>query len=80
MRCHWTTYEGQRIFIPGCMGSAVYGAYRCTCDNDLTFAQFEKKEYNVVLNKKNNLIKELQSENNRLNRILKRFIPLPTKN
>ena len=45
----------------------------CTCrDYPETFAQFERKEYNVKLNEQKKYIKELEKEVARLNRILKR--------
>lgn len=31
MRCHMHTAEGERFFLPGCMGGAVYGKDGCTC-------------------------------------------------
>ncbi len=31
MKCHTTTYNKQKIFIPGCMGAAVHGKSGCTC-------------------------------------------------
>lgn len=30
-RCHMHTAEGERFFLPGCMGGAVYGRDGCTC-------------------------------------------------
>lgn len=30
-RCHWHVAEGERFWLPGCMGSAVYGPDGCTC-------------------------------------------------
>lgn len=30
-RCHWHVAEGERFFLPGCIGGAVYGSNGCTC-------------------------------------------------
>lgn len=34
MRCHYIRVEREKIFIPGCMGGAVYGPKGCTCYPD----------------------------------------------
>ena len=63
MKCHYI-YDKQvgKILIPGCMGTAVYGVERCTCRN----------ESHSPKNEKDVLIKELEKENARLNRVLRR--------
>lgn len=30
-RCHMHNAGGERFFLPGCMGGAVYGRDGCTC-------------------------------------------------
>lgn len=30
-RCHMHTTQGERFFLPGCIGGAVYGKNGCTC-------------------------------------------------
>ena len=74
MKCHYIyDKEAGKVLIPGCWG-AIYGDMsQCTCRSEITtFAQFEKKEYNKILNEKQSQIKELEKEVARLNRILKR--------
>ena len=74
MKCHFI-YDKRcgKILIPGCMGVAVYGDMRrCTCRPE-TFKQFEKKEYNEAMKNMKLQIKELEQENARLWRIIKRF-------
>lgn len=52
----------------------------CTCRNEeLTFAQFERERYNKELEKRNSIIKELQSENKYLHKELKRHVTLLSK-
>lgn len=43
-KCRTITYEGERIFIPGCMGAAVYGKERCTCRDGqrITFTEYDR--------------------------------------
>lgn len=36
--CHYIIHQDIRILIPGCMGAAVYGKDRCTCN----FRKYEK--------------------------------------
>ena len=68
MKCHYI-YEKLKgkvlkILIPGCWGSAVYGVHRCTCRRNR-----KPKE-----SKETKLIKELEKENARLNRLLKKLL------
>lgn len=34
MKCHYEYIKGLRVFIPGCMGGAVYGLYGCCCPSN----------------------------------------------
>jgi hypothetical protein len=68
MKCHYTNVEGVgRVHIPGCMGAAVHGPSRCTCrwkpDNPITTRDKERVK----------LIKELEKENARLERIINKL-------
>jgi hypothetical protein len=60
LKCHYEYIKGLRVFIPGCMGGAVYGLDGCFCSNnhqskndlyemiqDLTerIDELERKEY-----------------------------------
>ncbi len=74
MKCHYTySAEKIRVLIPGCMSvAATYDMSKCTCRNE-TFAQFEREQYNEVVGELRQQITELERENARLNRILKRL-------
>lgn len=53
--------------------------YHFNLYEDLTFAQFERERYNKELEKRNSIIKELQSENKYLHKELKRHVTLLSK-
>lgn len=60
--------------IPGCMAVAVSGDIEdCTCRNKCSFPQFEREEYNKAIKALREEIKDLESENERLNRIIKKL-------
>lgn len=63
MKCHYI-YDPEvgKVLIPGCCGSAVYGIHRCTC------RQTGPPE------PRDELIKELEGENARLNRLIKNLL------
>lgn len=63
MRCHFTYYNGVKIFIPGCWGSLYETDKRnCNCEKHQTFAQFEKKLFNEQMQEKVDYIKSLEEE------------------
>ena len=70
MKCHYIyTEDGLKVLIPGCMAVAVSGDIQdCTCRNELTERQFERKEYNDTVKA---LEKRVDDEINRVNNILK---------
>ena len=80
-KCHYI-YDKQagKVLIPCCWAVVLSNDIRdCTCRNeDLTFAQFERERYNKELEKRNSIIKELQSENKYLHKELKRHVTLLT--
>lgn len=81
-KCHYI-YDKQagKVLIPYCWAVVLSNDIRdCTCRNeDLTFAQFERERYNKELEKRNSIIKELQSENKYLHKELKRYVTLLSK-
>lgn len=74
MKCHYTySAEKIRVLIPGCMSvAATWDIARCTCRNQ-TFAEFEREKYNEVVRGLRNEITELERENARLNRIIRKI-------
>lgn len=75
MKCHYIyTEQGEKVLIPGCMAVAVSGDMQdCTCRSEKTFAQFEREEYNKTVKALRQEIKDLESENAYLNRIIKKL-------
>ncbi len=76
MKCHYVyDKEYGKVHIPGCWAVVHSGdPKRCTCRSfPETFQQFEKKEYTEKLLEKNRQIKELEQENARLKRIIKKL-------
>ena len=62
MKCHWATDDdGTRFWLPGCMGSAAIGPHACTC---------RPARPPKAPDPKDQLIKELEADNARLNRLL----------
>ena len=71
MKCHYIyTETGEKVLIPGCMGTAAMGIEHCTCRFEKSFAQFEREQYNETVKA---LKKDLESENAYLNRIIKKL-------
>ena len=64
MKCHYIYEDGMKVLIPGCYGTAIYGLRRCCCRNERP-----KKEPD----QRDKLIVELETENARLNRIIKKL-------
>lgn len=75
MKCHYIyTEQGEKVLIPGCMAVAVSGDMEdCTCRSDISFSQFEREEYNKTVKALRQEIKDLESENAYLNRIIKKL-------
>lgn len=75
MKCHYTIDDdGSKILIPGCMGTAAMGIEHCTCREEESFAEFENKKYNDTVKSLVNDIKELERENDRLNRLIRKLL------
>lgn len=67
MKCHYIyDKKAGKVLIPGCFGTAIHGIWACTCR--------PKKEKEV--DEKAVLIRELEKENARLNRIIKKLLIL----
>ena len=75
MKCHYTyTEHGEKVLIPGCMGTAVHGSMEyCTCRTVKTFAQFERERYNETVKALRQEVKDLERENACLNRIVRKL-------
>jgi len=73
-RCYYT-YDDKagKVLIPGCMPAALSNDIRdCICQTELTFNQFEKMEYNKILNEKQKYIQELEKEIIELHKSMKK--------
>lgn len=66
MRCHYI-YDKEigKVHIPGCWGSVIHGPDHCSC--------YPKKEPSEE-SKDREMIRELEKENARLNRIIKKLL------
>ena len=74
MKCHYIYTEfGEKILIPGCIGTAARGIEYCTCRNKQRFDTFEKERYNETVRALQAENKELEKENAYLNRIIKKL-------
>lgn len=74
MKCHYIyTEDGEKVLIPGCMGTAAKGIEYCTCRSEIPPVCFEKELYNETVNALRAEIKELEHENAYLNRIIKKI-------
>ncbi len=74
MKCHYIyTEDGEKVLIPGCMGTAAMGIENCTCRSEKTFAAFERERYNETVKVLRQEVKDLESENAYLNRIIKKL-------
>lgn len=77
MRCYHATdpKTGEKVLIPGCDSTAYLGIEYCTCEIlPQTFEGFERKSYNEMIQRKNEVIREQQKEIVRLNRILRKAL------
>lgn len=76
MKCHYIyTEDGLKVLIPGCIAVAVSGDIQdCTCRNELTERQFERKEYNDTVKALRKQVKDLERENIQQNRIIKNLL------
>lgn len=74
MKCHYIyTETGEKVLIPGCMGTAAMGIEHCTFRFEKSPAQFEREQYNETIKVLKQEIKDLESENAYLNRIIKKL-------
>ena len=75
MKCHYI-YEAKigKVLIPGCMGTAAMGIHNCTCRPDPPYSSFERERYNETVKALRADKKELEQENARLNRIIKKLL------
>ena len=74
MKCHYIyTETGEKVLIPGCMGTAAMGIEHCTCRFEKSPAQFEREQYNETIKVLKQVIKDLESEIAYLNRIIKKL-------
>lgn len=74
MKCHYIyTEDGEKVLIPGCMGTAAMGIENCTCRPENTFAGFERERYNETVKALRTEIKDLEHENAYLNRTIKKL-------
>ena len=74
MKCHYIYQDDRfRVLIPGCMGTAAMGIEHCTCRFEKSPAQFEREQYNETIKVLKQEIKDLESENAYLNRIIKKL-------
>lgn len=76
-KCHYI-YDQKygKVLIPHCWPVVHSGDMsRCTCRSyPKTQAQFERQEFNQILQAKDKEIRDLEKENARLNRIIKKLI------
>ena len=77
MRCYFTEDKiAGKVLIPHCWEAMLSDNIKnCTCGREplpatATFAQFEKRQYNLTVEQLNSRIRELEKEVNRLNRKL----------
>ena len=74
MKCHYIyTETGEKVLIPGCMGTAAMGIEHCTCRFEKSPAQVEREQYIETIMVLKQEIKDLESENAYLNRIIKKL-------
>ncbi len=79
MKCHYIVDKiAGRVLIPECMAVTISGDISdCTCqDYDLSFAEFERKQYNEKLKQRNEEIKKLRKENKYLMQELERHVEM----
>jgi cobalamin biosynthesis Co2+ chelatase CbiK len=73
MKCHYTIdpKNKKKVFIPMCYGTIHSMEIEdCCCENPLTEHHFEKERFNIILQKKNETIKWMQSEIDHLTKII----------
>ena len=73
-KCHYVyDKKAGKVLIPGCWSVAISGDMeRCTCRLGTSEKKFETREFNRLLKEKNEYIKNLEKENARLIRILRK--------
>ncbi len=67
MKCHYVydDVSKQKVLIPGCWEMVRSDDIsRCTCNanDNLTYAQFERQQFNNELDKRNEIIKEQRKD------------------
>ena len=66
------TEKGEKVLIPGCMAVAISDDIEdCTCRSEDGFVEFERERYNKEVKALRQEIKDLESENAYLNRIIR---------
>lgn len=73
MKCHYENIKGVgKVLIPVCWPVVLTGDIQdCTCKREpLTFAAFERQEYNKEVKRLKAKIKELEDENEYYRKIL----------
>lgn len=80
MRCHWSYTEHEKFWLPACM-SGIYGPEYCTCGdgNYPTFEAFERAEFRLKMERKEQEIKDLQQYIHAQNRIIAKLIKAKKK-
>ena len=75
MKCHYIyDKKAGKILIPGCMGTAAMGIHNCTCRPETAHYNLERERYNETVKALRADKKELEQENARLNRIIKKLL------
>lgn len=75
MKCHYIyDKKAGKVLIPGCMGTAAMGIENCTCRPGDTFYQFEHERFTRITEEMQKDIRELEKENARLNRTIKKLL------
>lgn len=75
MKCHYIyTEKGEKVLIPGCWDVVNSGDMSlCTCREEHTPSLYEKQRYNEEVKRLKQEIKELETENAFLNRIIRKI-------
>ena len=82
MKCHYTyTDKSEKVLIPFCWPVVLSGDMSlCSCRSEKTFAAFERERYNETVKLLRAEVKDLEHENARLNRIIKKLTNKSVKN
>lgn len=71
MKCHYVydDVSKQKVLIPGCwevVRSDDISRCTCDCSDDISYAQFERKLYNKEIDKRNEIIKGLREDSQKI--------------